>query len=83
MTHDPYHAELLDELLKPAHVRTFWTIYVRRPSDFATVEDERSTEEEARRQAEYYYSNGYDVLVHHVMKRLLYEWTHNDTKEGE
>lgn len=83
MTHDPHHAELLDSLLRPENHRTFWTIYARRASDFATVEDERSTEEEAYEHAQYYYANGYGVRVHRVKKVLVADWEQDDTKEDK
>lgn len=54
--------------------RIYWTVYARRPSDFAVVEEEHKTEARAYDNARQYRARGFDVTVHVVAKELVAEW---------
>ena len=54
--------------------RIFYTIYARRPSDFAVVEEEHNDEARAYENARHYQANGYDVTVHRCVKELIAKW---------
>ena len=77
---DAYRQELdgVVKMIGDTKGRTFWAIRARRASDFATVEEERDTEEAAQRHARHYFAQGYDVRVHRVEKSIVAEWRHDD-----